>query len=294
MNTLKESLRKITPHFILDIVGRYDFIKKTELFSERPFYSMCKLSRWMFFVWTKRDVSFRTPDGTRFVSMPYNLSSFFVCFTNYRDPAIQKFMTTHLKTDAVYVDAGANIGTYSVRAGQYLKHGQVISFEAHPLIFSYFERNIKLNGLRNVRLCNVALGAENGETEMAYSSKNAGETHIATPGEQKISVPLRTLDSALMEMSIREIDYLKIDVEGFELPLLKGSKEIVRNSKKIIIQTELNNKHAQRYNNSVKDLTDLLMSWGLAPHSIDNNGQSHTMEPKELEEDCDVLWWREQ
>ncbi len=286
--------RKLIPKPVLNIVWRYKFVKSTESFSKSPIQSIFKLVRWTIFEIINADISFVTPNKTRYLSMPYNYSSFVVYFINYRDPGIQAFLQKYLTNGSVFVDAGANIGTYTVPAGKLVgSNGKIIAIEAHPFTYKYLLNNIKLNNLRNVTVLNVALGKEDGSIEMSYTKSNAGETHIAVGKEEKISVPLQTLDRVLSEIAITHVDYLKIDVEGFELPLLQGAQDTIMNSKNIVVQTELDENHSLRYGHSILETIDLLFSFGLTPHNIDSAGKAIVVERDQLKPPCDVLWWRE-
>ncbi|MEK7538392.1 MAG: FkbM family methyltransferase [Patescibacteria group bacterium] len=288
-------LKKITPQFVFTFVGRYHVIKNTESFLQQPLYSILKLVRWTIFELLGLDISFTTPDGTRFTSMTRNYSSFIVYFTDYRDPSIQLFLNKHLTKDSIFVDAGANIGTYTIRAGQQVgSQGKVIAVEAHPSIYKYLLKNIELNNLNNITPVNVALGSERGTTEISYNDSNPGETHVAINGEKSIVVPIQTLDEVLEKLGVDHVDYLKIDVEGFELPLLLGSQETIKNNPEIVIQTELVEKHSKRYGRSVTQITDLLSSFGLIPHELDFEGNPAKIEKFDLaRKEYDVLWWRE-
>ena len=115
---MNKILRRITPRFIIVFIERYRIIRNTESFLRRPLYDILKLIRWTIFELLGMDILFTTPDGTRFVSMTRNYSSFMVYFTDYRDPAIQLFLNKYLTKESIFVDAGANIGTYTIRAGQ--------------------------------------------------------------------------------------------------------------------------------------------------------------------------------
>jgi FkbM family methyltransferase len=239
------------------------------------------------------EVHFSTPDGTPFVSMPHNYSSLIVYIKNFRDPAIQKFMEQRLKEGSIYVDAGANIGTYTVRASPLVgQTGKVIAIEAHPRTYQYLQKNIETNNLKNVEPVPVALGAEHGSIEMAYTDANAGETHVAVGKEKSVSVPVRTLDTVLAELRVTHVDYIKIDVEGFEYSLLQGAKKIIAASENVVIQTELEEKHANRYGHSVREIIEFLKSFGLSPHTIDPDGSAKVADLSNLGEE-DVLWWRE-
>lgn len=290
---MKKLLRKFVPAFILEPVDTYLYLKHSGAFTKHPFRDAFKLARWQFSRWFGSEILFTTPDGTRFISMPRNFSSLIVYFKNFRDPAIQKFMEVRLHDGSVFVDAGANVGTYTVRASQLVgTGGKVIAVEAHPFTFQYLQRNIALNDLNNVTPVHVALGSENGSINISYDASNPGETHIAGHKEQSVAVPLKKLDEVLSGAGISRVDYLKIDVEGFEYPLLLGSRRTIADNLNIVVQIELIEKHAARYGHSVKQIVEFLEGFGLSPHTVDDSGKPQPTDLFNLGEN-DVLWYRE-
>ncbi len=237
------------------------------------------------------DVSFRTPDGLGFVSMPNNFSSFAMFVAGARDPDIWRFIARRVPAGATVVDAGANVGAYTLPFARLVgPSGRVVAVEAHPLTHDFLARNIAANGLAQASALQLALGAEAGMSAIAYTDANPGETHVAADaGEAALQVRVYPLDDVLAGLGITRIDYLKIDVEGFELPVLQGARGIIATSPGIAVQTELQAKHAARYGHAIADIASLLAGLGLAPHRIRPDGT-----PERMTEPLagDVVWFR--
>ncbi len=141
-------------------------------------------------------------------------------YTSYKD-----FIPT--KDDTV-VDVGAQYGDYAVLCAGYYKVKRVHCFEPLNTNFKEIEKNIQLNKLKNISAYHVALGSENKTINIKYSGDMAG-----IGGGRTQKTHLRTLDSYRLRPTI-----LKIDVEGFEMDVLKGSiKTIMKYHPKIIIET---------------------------------------------------------
>ncbi len=130
------------------------------------------------------------------------------------------------KKGEVAVDAGACIGFYSLQfAKRFLR---VWGFEPHPSNFALFQRNIRKNMMVNVIAEQVALSNRDGLAELHVkdhykASSSLIPRHLGQNLDKTIPVNTRSLDS----YRLRNVDLLKIDVEGFEIPVLKGASETI-------------------------------------------------------------------
>jgi len=127
----------------------------------------------------------------------------------------------------VIVDIGAHVGIYTVKAASEVgENGVVIAIDPCPVNYQLLKYNIKLNKLSNVLPLNVAIMNYNGKTKL-YLFENAGRlSSTKISGEQYITVPCKRLDGLLNELGIKNVDLIKIDVEGAELDVLEGSWKI--------------------------------------------------------------------
>jgi FkbM family methyltransferase len=167
----------------------------------------------------------------------------------------------------------------------------VFAFEAHPFTFTFLEDNIKTNRLENVVPLNLAAGPARGHIKIKYESGNSGASHVTNESEQAIEVQMMTLDDALSERGIDDVDYLKIDVEGYEGFVLAGAHRLLRRNKKIIVQTEVDARHLKRYPQSRKLMVDSLTELGFAPHLLSDDGSLRRISLAELHYG-DVIWAR--
>jgi FkbM family methyltransferase len=129
------------------------------------------------------------------------------------------FLRAHLRPGDTYVDVGANIGALAMHAAALVgDSGQVVAIEAHPRTAGFLRDNAELNGRRNVTVLNFAVGDQAGTlhfTDIWSDEKNG----VAEGGG--LEVPVRTLDELLGGTPGR-IHLLKLDVEGYELNVLRG------------------------------------------------------------------------
>lgn len=230
--------------------------------------------------------SFRTPRN--------NISSFIAAVFDERDLNIVRFWRKALPAGSVFFDVGANIGLYTVPASlQVGSSGQVVAFEAHPALCRFLRDNVALNSPANVVVENLAVGAAAGELRIAFNARNPGETRIALAGELGDAISVVALDEYCAAHRIACIDYMKLDVEGYEATVLRGAECIIRASPDILLQTEYEPLHLGRYGRA-EELAELLFRWGFKPHAISwTNGAPHQI--RSLENfSGEIVWSRHQ
>jgi FkbM family methyltransferase len=123
--------------------------------------------------------------------------------------------------DFRFVDIGANVGLYSVfvaaRAGA---RARILCIEPQPGIVDRLRFNLALNPGADVTVVPVALGEREGDVELAIDARDSGGTRLTTApgasGNERVRVPCRPLSAVLRDAGFREIDALKIDIEGAE------------------------------------------------------------------------------
>lgn len=212
--------------------------------------------------------SFRTPRN--------NISSFIAAVFDERDLNIVRFWRQALPRGAIFFDIGANIGLYTVSASlQVGSTGKVVAFEAHPVLCRFLTENVARNSPGNVIVENAAVGDSCGQVKLSFNARNPGETHVAVAGEAGDIVTSVTLDHYCRRSGIARVDYMKLDVEGYETAVLRGAEAVVRSNPGILIQTEFEPAHRGRYG-AAEELDDLLRGWDLRPHRIGwRDGRPH-------------------
>ena len=146
-----------------------------------------------------------------------------------------------------FVDVGAHIGRYSMMAAKRIGSlGRVIAIEAHPETFELLKKNIKLNGLDNVTTVNAVATSQKGKVKLYLPGQDSGLTvyntimvNRAKPTEHFLEVEANTLDNILNEYSVHRVNYLKIDVEGAELEVLKGAVNTLSSNKDLTLLIEV-------------------------------------------------------
>jgi FkbM family methyltransferase len=135
------------------------------------------------------------------------------------------FLRAHTAVGGVFVDVGANVGTYAMVLARHVgASGKVIAVEPHPVTHARLAFNRHASGFSQVRLVAAAAGPSDGELLIETDGDNLGASHIVS-GERTgnaISVPSLRLQRILDDAAVSHVDALKIDVEGFEDRVLTG------------------------------------------------------------------------
>jgi FkbM family methyltransferase len=157
-----------------------------------------------------------------------------------------------LKRFRFALDIGAHVGLWSwVLADKFEK---VAAFEPIGAYADCFARNLET--ATNVSLFRMALGDKSATAYMEVIKKNSGQSRMALKKEGA-KVNMAMLDT----FSFRDVDFIKIDVEGFETFVIKGGEKTIRESKPVmVVEQKMDN--AERFGLGRWDAVKLLRDWG--------------------------------
>lgn len=179
------------------------------------------------------------------------------------------------------LDIGTNIGTTLLQLARRVgKSGQAQGFEPDPANFAKATRNLKLNPWADhAKVANVALGSESGQLKMfQVSPKNRGMNRILPASQAAdrefpaVDVSVRVLDEFLEEAGITGVDLVKIDVEGFEMNVLRGATRLLREMRPVLF-IELDDQNLRDQNASASELVSLLQSHAYSVRRADDGSK---------------------
>jgi FkbM family methyltransferase len=165
----------------------------------------------------------------------------------------QRLISSAVQPATVFYDVGANVGFYSLLAGALVgAAGRVFAFEPLSRNLGYLKRHLVLNDVANVEILELAVGDQDGPG--TFNSEPTGYMgHLSAEG--RISVPIAKLDSLLESGRLLPPNYIKMDIEGGELPALRGARRCVQQYRPLIfLATHGRDIHAACWH--------LLESWG--------------------------------
>ncbi len=188
------------------------------------------------------------------------------------------FILHFLNKDDIFFDIGANIGSYAILASG-ISEAKTICFEPIQETFNDLKNNIKLNCLEE-KIFPLNIGLSDKQGKLMFTTQLDAKNHIINSENECIHYK---------ELEVRQLDdfayykptLIKIDVEGYELYILKGAKKILQSEQLKVIIIEINNE-CKRYQIEENEIHHLLSSYefklfGYTPFSrrLDNN-LSHT------------------
>lgn len=156
------------------------------------------------------------------------------------EPLTTKIILKELREGMTCLDVGGNIGYYVMLENKIVgKKGKVIAIEPSPVNFEYLKKNIELQDSSNIEAYNLACGSINDKVDfLIRNPSNACKVfkkgdEIA-PDEKVITIPMVKLDTFVEDKSIEKIDFLRMDIEGYEYEAIKGASKIIHKSKPML------------------------------------------------------------
>ncbi len=143
------------------------------------------------------------------------------------------------KSDFVVFDIGANIGYLTLNFARQCKEGHVYSFEPDSCTFLNLQANLKLNNYENITPYQVAVGITSEKMLLSRIERNnPGANRILPQASQTAYdqewVDVKPLDQIADQLAISRVDLIKVDVEGFELFVLRGAERLIKKYKPIL------------------------------------------------------------
>lgn len=177
----------------------------------------------------------------------------------------EDLLSDYLQKDDILIDIGANIGSIGIKGATLLPAGKVYMIEAHPVTYEYMLQNIRLNNLGNILPVNKALGDNVGSVRFSNTGSDDMNS-VVNADEGGIIVPVDRLDNILVNE--HKISFIKIDVEGYEFEVFKGSSETLAKTDCILFEAW--DEHFIKYNTSTVEVMNLLKKFGFAIYGISN------------------------
>jgi FkbM family methyltransferase len=225
-------------------------------------------------------IEFRWYDGLRLNLILRSDQSRILFIGGTCDPNEFAFLDRFLKPGMVVIDAGANLGLYTLFAAHRVgPTGRLFSFEPSERDFERLERNIALNGFGNVQTVRMALTDQDGEADLHVASDDYdGHNTFGSFMYSEVTL-LRTerviqgqLDTYLRNQGLSRVHLLKMDIEGGEVRLLHGARQTIAQSRPVIL-LEASEEALRRQGSGRDQLLEMLTEMGYVMYGFGPDGR---------------------
>lgn len=179
------------------------------------------------------------------------------------------------KRGGAMIDIGANVGAISIPLAVAFPDHVFYCFEPHPGIFNRLQKNIHLNHLQNIITVQQAASDLNGEisffaqTESGNMGLSSMLKHAVTSDKEEITVTSVTIDKYVTNQIKSDIVLIKIDVQGGEINVLRGMREVLKIMRPALIFEHEDSLHATKAAEVRNDIAFILKSHNYKMYAID-------------------------
>lgn len=201
--------------------------------------------------------------------------------------------------DSIVLDIGGHSGQYAKLFACLAPQGKIYSFEPGSYPRSIFKLSVRVNRLHNVEVIGKGLGAEPGTLSLVTPLKDNGVfrfglAHIGTKenctSTEIEEVPVTSIDEFAVDYQLKSLDFIKIDVEGWEAQILKGGSKTIRRYFPTLL-VELVASQLSRTGDDLEATWAMLLSWGYNPYVHEDD---HTLVHHPDPRDGDTFWVHDQ
>ena len=153
----------------------------------------------------------------------------------YEPKNVEAIQDTVRQDDVAY-DVGAHVGYFTVLMGDIVgSEGKVIAFEPRGLNLGYLQKHVSVNNCENIKIISKALGDHSGHA-MLETRTGSGTGYVSDTGDEEIEIA--SIDELVDSGAVPPPTFLKIDVEGGEMAVLRGAKSVIeRQRPRMILAT---------------------------------------------------------
>ena len=219
----------------------------------------------------------RLPFGAWWLARKDDLGSMLVGegFENSERAFVQRF----LKPGMTVLDIGAHHGFYTILASKRIGlHGNVFAFEPSPREQRALRLHVRLNRCKNVRIEGLALGNERKEALLYVAEgPRTGFNSLNPPNSEtetsRIRVKVTRLDDWMAAQKIERVDFIKLDVEGAELEVLRGAQNLLDCRPGPVILCELEDIRSAPWGHRAKEVATFLQALGFTWFQCSASGE---------------------
>jgi len=197
------------------------------------------------------------------------------------EPSELAFFQKYCRADMTLVDIGANVGLYTALAMQQLDStGRIVAIEPHPQNYAFLQKNIAANqatapACPHVDALNMAAAPNRGKQVLRLNPENRADNRLYQGTYQGkienwdcLPVEGRPIDEVLAGLGIEEVNFVKIDIQGYEQKAISGFRETLTRSQNVILMSEFWPKGLKEAGGSAMEYLQLLKDVGFTLYEL--------------------------
>jgi FkbM family methyltransferase len=259
------------------ITTRWNYLKQHRAFKKSPVQATIRTLSWAIYCSLGIPATIQLPRWNCKFFLPPKFrragsTGIFITREDY-EPELA-YLEQLLSPGDVFVDGGANFGIYTVVAAKLVgASGRVLSFEPGEESFSILQKNIEINQFDNVTALKAGLSDREG-TARFYHVENAPNSYSlgqeSTENSEFEEIATTTLDRVLATEELDRLDVVKLDVEGAEEMVLRGSQATLEKYRPIVL-FEISESATQRLGLDINGAWHFLKQIGYQFFTLNNN-----------------------
>jgi len=190
------------------------------------------------------------------------------------EPHLHKVFEKYVNSDSIVIECGCHIGTHTIKLAKLCK--KIYGFEPMPNSNKILNINIQLNKIHNAVISNYGVSSESGKTSFLWISPGnpgasglnnnpIGKPEYIDENKDNIEVLLTNIDS----LNLDKLDFIKIDVEGYELLVIEGGINTIIKCKPVIVMEVWKDHFGNVCINHTRDLFKNLIDIGYTVQHIE-------------------------
>jgi FkbM family methyltransferase len=251
------------------------------------------LARLLRRIWPKVPIPLRLPFGAWWLAEASALDH--ELMLGGFEGAETRFVARVLRHGMTVLDIGAHHGLYTLLASKRVgRGGRVIAFEPSGRERQRLLRHLRVNRCANVTVEEVALGDCAGEVNLFVVEGrddwcNSLRAPAVTARTQIVRVEVRTLDEMLKRLGISSVDFIKLDVEGAELNLLRGACALLRSEWRPAILAEVQDIRTEPWGYAAREIIGYLKNARYRWFGITPDGSLRSVSTEERWYDANLV-----
>ncbi|MGF1491706.1 MAG: FkbM family methyltransferase [Microcoleaceae cyanobacterium] len=271
------------------VSSKWQYLKTHKTFQKSPLQSFFRIGLWGVHCLAGVPATIRLSRWNCLLFLPPKFrkagsTGIFVTREDYEPELL--YLEKVLSPGKVFIDGGANLGIYTVAAAKLVgDSGRVLSFEPGQETFATLEHNIKINQFKQANAFPLALSDQVGTARLYHIADASNSFSLGKSGDPDVGyeeISTTTIQHVVEQEGLDRVDMIKLDVEGAEELVLRGSRALIEKMRPVIL-FEVSVGGTRRLGLSEHGVFDLLRELHYKFFTVDkNSGQLVALDSPKL------------